>query len=420
MPIFTGAFIFMQQQELIPHLFRTEYRKIVAVLCKRFGIAAIETAEDIASDTFLTAAQSWALGSIPPNPAAWLHSVAKNKAVNYLRRTQHFNQQIAPALQHDSQEATEADIDLSPQNIHDSQLQMMFAICHPAIPPEAQVGLSLRILCGFGIEEISDAFLTSKDTINKRLFRAKEKLRELQLPIALPGQTEIDKRLAAVLTTIYLLFNEGYYSVSQDTTLRRELCFEAMRLCNMLVESPATNRPPVNALLSLMCFHASRFDARIGENGELILYHEQDTSRWNADLISQGSYFLHCASTGRQLSTYHLEAAIAWWYTRKEDTQDKWEHILQLYNQLLQIAYTPVAALNRTYALSRANGKSAAIAEAEKLQLTNNHFYFALLGELYAGINNQLATQHLERALALAKTNADKQVLQKKLERLQG
>jgi RNA polymerase sigma-70 factor (ECF subfamily) len=408
----------MNQGELIPHLFRTEYRKIVAVLCTRFGFDQVETAEDIASETFLTASQTWGLTGVPPNPPAWLYNVAKNKARNYLQRTNTFETKISPQIINVTPDSYETEIDLSPQNINDSQLQMMFAICNPAIPAEAQIGLSLRILCGFGIQEIADAFLSNKETINKRLFRAKEKLRELKIKIELPNVTEIDARLAPVLTTIYLLFNEGYYSVSQDNTLRKELCLEAMRLCTMLVENVDTNKSQVNALLSLMCFHASRFDARVDKNGGQILYEEQDLSLWNADLISKGAYFLRAAATGNQLSKYHLEAGIAYWNTQKEVTQEKWEGILQFYNRLLQVEYSPIAALNRTYALSKANGKEEAIIEAEKLDLKGNHFYFALLGELYTGVNNDLARRHLEKAIALAKTQNDKQAIQKRIDLL--
>jgi RNA polymerase sigma factor (sigma-70 family) len=408
----------MQQPELIPHLFRTEYRKIIAVLCKRFGFDEIETAEDIASDTFMLAAQTWGLKGIPPNPIAWLYTVAKNKAKNCLHRQATFTNKVAPATAAADNSSTipEYEIDLSPQNINDSQLQMMFAICNPAIAAEAQIGLSLRILCGFGIEEIADAFLTSKETINKRLFRAKEKLREENIPIELPGITEIDERLNNVLATIYLLFSEGYYSISNNKTLRKELCMEAMRLCNMLVENKHTNKPPVNALLSLMCFHASRFEARISEQGELILYDEQDTSLWDADLISKGSYFLNCSATGNQLTKYHLEATIAYWSTQKDDTREKWESVLQLYNRLLQIEYSPIAALNRTFALSKANGKQEAIIEAEKLNLTSNHFYYTLLGKLYTGIDDDKARRHFEMALTQAKTLTDKQIIQKKID----
>jgi RNA polymerase sigma factor (sigma-70 family) len=408
----------MNNGELIPHLFRTEYRKIVSVLCRRFGFNEIEVAEDIASDTFMTAVQAWGPGGIPQNPTAWLYSVAKNKAKNYLTRHLLFEKKISPELKNTQRDQEEDEIDWSPQNINDSQLQMMFTVCHPSIPPEAQIGLSLRILCGFGIEEIADAFLTNKETINKRLFRAKEKLREEKISIGLPDAPEIDERLTPVLRTIYLLFNEGYYSVSQDTTIRKELCLEAMRLCSMLVENSHTNKPPVNALLSLMCFHASRFDARIDKNGELVLYDEQDTNLWNADLVSKGVYFLNCASSGNKLSKYHLEAGIAYWNTQKADTEEKWEHILQYYNLLLQIEYSPMAALNRTYALAKANGKEKAIAEAEKLSLADNHFYFMLLGELYTGIDHAKATSHFEQAFSLAKTQADKHAIQKKLDKV--
>jgi RNA polymerase sigma-70 factor (ECF subfamily) len=411
---------FMQQQELIPHLFRTEYRKIVSVLYKSFGFDQKESAEDIASDTFATAAQSWAMNGFPPNPTAWLYNVAKNKAKNYLQRASVFRNKVVPNITEPKNvEPRESEIDLSPQNISDSQLQMMFAICHPSIPAEAQIGLSLRILCGFGIDEIADAFLTNKETINKRLFRAKEKIREEKIPIEFPTVSEIDARLSTVLTTIYLLFSEGYYSSSQDQVLRKELCFEAMRLCTMLVENKYTNSPEVNALLSLMCFHASRFDARINEKDELILYNEQDTDLWNAELINRGAYFLHCATTGHKLSKYHLEAAIAYWHTKKRDTKEKWENILQLYNQLLQIEYSPIAALNRTYALSKATGKDYAIVEAEKLKLNDNQFYHSLLGELYINIDNTKAVSHFRAALGLAKSTADKNNLSKKLHSLE-
>jgi len=406
----------VKQQELIPHLFRTEYRKIVSVLCKRFGFDQIEIAEDIAADTFLAASQTWPYKGIPQNPVAWLYFVAKNKAKNHLQRNLVFESKVSEELKRSTDEAYETGIDLSPQNINDSQLQMMFAICQPSIPPEAQIGLSLRILCGFGIEEIADAFLSNKETINKRLFRAKEKLRQENVKIEFPGPAEIDERLGSVLTTLYLLFNEGYYSSSQDTTIRRDLCDEAMRLCTMLVENKLTGKPEVNALLALMYFQASRFNARIDQNGELVLYDDQDTNLWDAELISKGAYFLNCATTGNTLSKYHIQAAIAYWGTQKADTPEKWKNVLQLYNQLLQIEYSPIAALNRTYALSKTAGKEAAIIEAEKLKLSNNHFYYTLLGELYTDIDNGIARQHFQNALTLARTQTDKQIIQRKID----
>jgi predicted RNA polymerase sigma factor len=405
----------MPAPAMIPHLFRTEFRKITAVLVKLLGIEHIDLAEDIAGETFLTALETWPYKGVPENPTAWLYTVAKNKAKTHLTRNHIFAGKIVPHLQHVQPFAAEIEIDLSDENITDSQLQMLFAVCNPVISTEAQIGLALRILCGFGIDEIANALLSNKETISKRLVRAKEKLRTENIRVVFPGAGEIHQRLETVLTTLYLLFNEGYYSESSDAVLREDLCLEAMRLTYLLVENEHTDLPPVNALLSLMCFHASRFEARKDENGEIILYQDQDESLWNETLIAKGVYFLHKASQGDLLTKYHLEANIAYWHTIKTDTKEKWENILQLFNQLLQIEYSPIAALNRTYAFSKTHGRQAAIVEAEKLQLTNNPYYFCLLGELYTGIDHTKSKQHFEKALTLAKTSADRHVIQKKL-----
>ncbi len=408
----------MEPQELIPHLFRTEYSKVVAVLCKLFGVGNIALAEDIASDTFLQAAETWGLKGLPPSPVGWLYTVARNKATDYLRRNTLFHSKIAPSIRRSETDRTELTVDLSGQNITDSQLQMMFAVCHPCISPEAQVGLALNILCGFGAEEIADAFLSNKETIYKRLGRAKEKLKTEKIELRLPPAPEIKARMEPVLTTLYLLFSEGYYSLSQNTTLRKELCVEAMRLTLMLAENPATALPKVHALLSLMCFHSSRFDARSDENGEMILYEDQDATLWNQELIARGEYYLNKAATGQEVSKYHLEAAIAYWHTHKADTREKWEQILQLYNRLLITEYTPSAALNRTYALSKANSPEEALTEAEKLNLTGNHFYHSLLATLYTGIDDAKALAQWNIALSLAKTPAEKKLIYQKVEAL--
>ncbi|WP_183572713.1 RNA polymerase sigma factor [Mucilaginibacter sp. X5P1] len=394
------------EKELIPHLFRSEYSKITAVLGRLFGFEHIEIAEDIVSDTFMMAAETWGQKGLPDNPVAWLYAVAKNKAKDYLKRNQLFSDKIAAAVAYNSPETYEIEIDLSGKNITDSQLQMMFAICNPIIPAEAQIGLSLRILCGFGIEEIADAFLTNKETINKRLFRAKEKLRAEQVKIEFPDKEEVASRLNTVLTTLYLLFNEGYYSLSQNASLRKDLCLEAMRLTYLLIGNEATNQPAANALLALMCFHSSRFEARLGQHGESVLYEEQDTSLWDDELIARGQHYLNKASVGNAISKYHVEAAIAYWHTTR--TADKWEHILQLYNTLLILEYSPIAALNRTYALSKTIGKEAAIIEAGKLGLNGNYLYHCLMGYLYSGIENTCAIANFETALKLTKAKADK------------
>jgi RNA polymerase sigma factor (sigma-70 family) len=408
----------MQQQELIPHLFRTEFSKIAAVLCKLFGIEHLAAAEDITSETFLAAMETWTYKGIPENPTAWLYTVAKNKARNYIKRHNLFTGKIITEIKNTAETAETVDIDLSEKNITDSQLQMLFAICDPLLPADAQIGLALRILCGFGITEIATALLSSKEAVEKKLYRAKEKLRTAKAPIRFPAADEINRRLQTVLTTLYLLFNEGYYSESSDAVLREDLCLEAMRLNHLLIEHSPTNLPEVNALLALMCFHASRFAARKNQHGETILYSDQDESLWNQQLILKGVYYLNRASQGGVISKYHLEAGIAYWHTHKEDTPEKWESILQLYNRLLQINYSPVAALNRTFALSKVYGKAAAITEAEKLQLHTNHYYFTLLGELYTGTDKEKAKAYFTQAIALAKTQADKKTLTVKLQGL--
>lgn len=408
----------MKENELIPHLFRTEYRKITAVLCKHFGFEHIEVAEDIASETFLAASETWGVKGLPENPLAWLYTVAKNKAKNVLKHRAVFDDKITPELKYAGEKSEEPELDLSTENIQDSQLQMIFAVCHPSIPAEAQIGLALRILCGFGIGEIADAFLSNKETINKRLLRAKEKLRTEKVKIEVPPENELIKRLETVLTTLYLLFNEGYYSLSNQATLRKDLCLEAMRLTAVLIENPSTDLPQVNALLALMSFQSSRFEARMDKSGEIVLYEDQDASLWNTELITQGEYFLNRAAKGNTITKYHLEAGIAYWHTVKEDTAEKWENILQLYNHLLMVEYSPIAALNRTYALSKAKGKKEAIIEAEKLKLVNNHLYYSLLGELYTGLDTGKARENFLTALSLAKTQADKVAINKKLNKL--
>ncbi|WEK35013.1 MAG: sigma-70 family RNA polymerase sigma factor [Candidatus Pseudobacter hemicellulosilyticus] len=410
----------MDNTELIPGLFRTEYRNIVSVLCRLFGIEHIEIAEDIVSDTFLTATETWWLKGTPENPKAWLYTVAKNKTKNYLKRHSLFEQRIATEIRKSSNPSEEIELDLSPASISDSQLAMMFTVCHPALPKEAQTALALHLLCGFGVQEIADAYLTNREVVYKRISRAKEKLKSIAIRIEAPSVQQAGERLDSILTTLYLLFSEGYYSRTHHSILRKELCTEAIRLTEMLLAGEATARPETKALLALMCFHASRLEARSSDNGEAILYKDQDTSLWDQQLISKGIHYLNLSANGSQLSRYHLEAAIAYWHTHKEDSPAKWEEILQLYNQLLQLQYSPIAALNRTFALARVYGKERGIQEAEKLQLTSNPFYYSLLGNLYTGINNATAITHYERALALTRATSDRQTISRNIAALTG
>jgi len=405
-----------KQQASLKHLFQQEFSKMVAVISSLFGLQHIEIAEDIVSETFLQATETWESKGIPPHPTAWLYAVAKQKTLYHFRRHKIYEKKVIPGITIQQEQYTETDaVDFSLQNIKDSQLQMLFAICNPAIASEAQIGLALRILCGFGIDEIAEAFLSNKETINKRLFRAKEKLRTEKIQLELPSENEISNRLDNVLHIIYLLFSEGYYSKTQNDVLRKDLCLEAVRLGLMLTEYERTNLPKTNALMALMCFHASRFGARQDKQDAPVLYEQQDPALWDEALISQGWHFLAMSAEGAEISSYHLEARIASWHCTKEDSREKWENILQLYNQLLQVNYSPGVALNRTYALYKANGPREAIVEAEKLKLETNHFYFLLLGELYKNVDKEKAKQHFQKAYALAKTETEKKVIQEKI-----
>ncbi|HEY2582545.1 MAG TPA: sigma-70 family RNA polymerase sigma factor [Mucilaginibacter sp.] len=405
-----------QSQELLNTLFKKEFSKMVAVISRIFGLQHIETAEDIVSDTFLTAIESWRIQGKPKNPTAWLYKVAKQKMAYYFRRNKIFAEKVVPNLTSDWEEGyATPEVSFSKENIKDSQLRMIFAVCNPLIASEAQIGLALRILCGFGIEEIAEAFLTNKETINKRLFRAKEKFRLEKVTLEMPLEITIDGRLDNVLHIIYLLFTEGYYSKTQNQLLRKELCLEGLRLGLTLASYKKTNQPKTSALIALMCFHASRFAARYAGTDEFVLYENQNERLWDKEMIKQGIIFLGKSANGNEVSSFHLEARIACWHCTKENSKQKWKDILQLYNQLLLVNYSPGVALNRTFALYKVLGSEKALEEAEKLGLVNNHFYFILLGELYKNIDVQKAITNYEKACSLAKTEVELQILKDKI-----
>ena len=218
------------------------------------------------------------------------------------------------------------------------------------------------------------------------------------------------------MTIIYLLFNEGYYSSVTEKNTRKHLCLEAMALLLLFLRSfPSAE---ANALMALFCFHASRFEARQDDLGNSVLYEDQDTSKWSAELIEKGEEYLNRSATGPSISKYHIEATIAFWHARISDETTKWENILQLYTHLLQVDYSPIAALNRTYALSKVKGKKKALAEALKINLSEHHLYHALLAELYHEVDNTKAKDHLTIALSLTKTESEKDVLLKKMRRI--
>jgi RNA polymerase sigma-70 factor (ECF subfamily) len=296
---------------------------------------------------------------------------------------------------------------------------MLFTVCNPLVSSNAQITFALRVLCGFSIEEIANALLANKVTVNKRLLRTRKVFKENNIQLLIPTEDKLNLRLDNVLLIIYLLFNEGYFSSTSENKIRKDLCIESMRLLYLLLNHLPSNLPHVNALMALFCFHSSRFDARFNEVGKIVLYEDQDKAKWDKELINKGEDFLKISSKGNRISKYHLEALIAFWHTRiGEEETTKWNNILQLYNRLLQIEYSPIVALNRTYALSKVKGKEEAIKEALKIRLKDSYLYYSFLAHCYEDIDNKKQKESLEIALKLAKTNSDKEELKRKLRKL--
>jgi RNA polymerase sigma factor (sigma-70 family) len=406
-----------QHNKLLPHLFRQEYSKMTTVLCRHFGFHHIEIVEDIASETFLKACESWSLNGIPENPTAWLYTVAKNKCKDFFKRQSLFENTIKQQLL-SNEIVTEQNFEFTNQEISDSQLAMIFLVCNPINSIESQICLALQILCGFSIEEISNAFLSKNETIKKRLLRARENLRKENFEIRTLNEAEITARIDIVLRTLYLLFNEGYFSKTNDLVIRKELCSEALKLTLILKENSLTNTSQTNALLALMSYQSSRLEARTNEKGEAIIFEEQDKNKWDKSLIENGNFYLAKACQENQVSKYHLEAAIAYWHTIL-DNENKWHKILDLYNKLLILEYSPVAALNRTFAFAKVYSNKIAIVEAEKLNLQTNIHFHSLLGYLYTTENILTAIQHYKRAIELTKSESEKQTLEKEIKRLE-
>lgn len=409
--------------QLVAHLFRHEAGRMTSVLACTLGFDRLDLAEDIVHDAMVQALQSWPFQGIPDNPRAWLYRVAKNRAMDVVRRENRLRPISADADYLHQQDATDAMAQqlFFDEAITDSQLRMLFAICHPAISPESQTAMCLKILCGLSAQEIARAFLTNEDTITKRIYRAKEKIKQDGIQLEVPTGPGLSARLEAVLKSVYLLFNEGYKSAQPDTLIRRDLCEEAMRLTLLLTETPHTYSPVVDALLALMCFQVARFDARTDEHGAIVLLADQDRSRWNQLLIRKGHTYLNRSAEGNTLSEYHLEAGIAMLHSSAPTYADtNWPVVLRYYDLLLDCKPSPVVALHRAVALAEVAGPLAAIVEVTKLNgLDKNQYYHAILGDLYERNQQpELARQHYQLAIGLTASTAEIELLKQKLTRL--
>jgi RNA polymerase sigma factor (sigma-70 family) len=410
--------------QTVEHLFRHEWGKLVTVLTKLFGPQNLQLAEDVVQDTLIKALSNWKINGLPQNPSAWLFAAARNKAIDVLRqqKRQHiFSQEISPLLQSEYTLIPTVTEMINNNTIEDDQLRMMFVCCHPSLSPDAQVSLILKTLCGFSVAEIAKAFVTSYDTIEKRLYRARQTFRDNNVQFELPPQAELEIRLENVQVSIYLLFNEGYNSTKHDKLIRNDLMEEAMRLCALICSSKAVQHSNTHALLSLMYFTASRSNARLDEDGNILLLKQQDRIKWNKALIEKGIFHLEESASGTTVSKYHIEAGIAYEHARAMDyTHTNWQTILHYYNILLQLYPTPIIELNRAIAISEMSGATDGIKAIEAIgniaALKNYYLLPAALGEMYQQLKQyELAKKYFEEAITLTQSAAEKKLLHQKI-----
>lgn len=407
--------------QLLDHLFRHQSGKMLSVLSRILGLQNIETAQDIVQDSLMQAMHTWSFNGIPENPEAWIYRVAKNKAIDFLRREKKFREispQYGYLLESEYTLASTVNHLFLETEIQDSQLRMMFACCHHAIPPESQIALTLKTLCGLSVHEIAKAFLTNEDTISKRIYRAKEKFRTEKIELEVPHGEEIVEKMDAVLKTLYLLFNEGYSSSHPDMLVRQDLCEEAMRLCYLLTQHKMTAYPRVKALLSLMCFQASRLNTRLDDKGNIILLKYQDRTKWNRSLIQKGYDYLEAAAEPFEISPYNIEAAIASLHAAAPSFQHTdWKSIYHLYEMLFQLQPNPVVAMNKAIASAYAISKQNALDELQQTKgLEHHHLYYASIGEMYLETDDkENAKKNFELAMQLTGSQSEKDLLLKKI-----
>jgi RNA polymerase sigma factor (sigma-70 family) len=401
---------------------------MVAVLTKIFGTENLQLSEDVVQDTFINAINVWSLKGIPDNPSAWLFRAAKNKAIDVLRKNKFstridFSDPDRTLLQSEYTLASVIEKLWQEDEIEDDVLRMMYACCHPEIAEENQVTLMLKTLCGFSTAEIAKAFVTSEDTVSKRLYRTKEFFRARKIKPGFPKPALLKTSTDPVLKAIYLLFNEGYNSTHAEELIRKDLITQAMYLCRLLCNNAHTQLPEVFAAMALMCFHAARIDSRIDTNGEIILLSHQDRSKWDAALITQGNDYMNKAAFGNEVSSYHIEAAIAWEHCSAITfEQTNWQSILSYYNMLAAINPSSVVLLNRLTVIFKVYGAEKTLSEIASSSLRKewekNYLYHSLMGDIYASSNTDQAKTFYETATRLTKSEAEKKLLQKKMEQL--
>jgi RNA polymerase sigma factor (sigma-70 family) len=410
--------------ELTEHLFRREWGGMVSAVTRIFGVHNLALAEDVVQEAFCRATEVWAFRGVPENPAAWLMATAKNCALDVLRRertARTFAPELGRLLESEWTLAPVIEEAFGPNAIKDDLLRMMFSCCHPHLAHEAQVALMLQILCGFSVDEIASALVSTHAAIQKRITRSKKTLAKSKKLFDVTAPAEFSPRLPAVHTALYLLFNEGYHGANPEFAVRSELCREAMRLTAVLLGHPLCATPRTYALAALMCLNAARLPARIDASGDLRSLFDQDRSAWDQQLIGEGMSFLDLSAKGSEVSEYHLEAAIASVHAtarRIEDTD--WGKIVSLYDSLIVIRPSPIVALNRAIGIAQRDGPDRGIEEIGAItdadRLTSYPFYWAALGEFELRRKQwKPAQSHFRTALTLARNEAERHFFTQRL-----
>ena len=413
--------------QLVDHLFRQEFGRMVSRLARILGAPRLAMAEDAVQYAMLQALQLWPYQGAPEFPQAWLAKVAYHRALDVLkreRRLRFYDDEKESDLRNELEElqaaGTEESLRFS-REVADERLALIFVCCHPALPRPASVALTLKVVCGFGVEEIARAFLSTQTAITQRLVRAKRMIRDEALRCEVPDPGQLDERLDAVLEVLYLLFTEGYAATVGDRLIKNDLCAEAIRLAESLVENSATATPECHALLALMLFQAARLPARTDALGDLLLLEEQDRRLWDRSMIHLGLLHLEQAARGEKLSAYHLQAEIAATHSTTEHfTLTNWENILALYDLFREKQPTPVVLINRAVAVAQVHGPAAGLVALREIPvdgpLERYLFLHAVEGEFHRRLGHSSEAEiSFHRALACARTEPQQRFLLRKL-----